>query len=397
MAQDPIYALCAKGPTLTLATAVTLSQGVLSISPVLWKFIEGSWDDTEPLATGDWRAFFLSNLGEASLDVTDIRLTSEAPSDWVLDSQCGTLPAIGTLEPGSARAVCVRYERAAPGTSRAKLIVESTGGNVKSTLIGGVLVDSDDDGVADEEEWGPDRNEQSFDGNGDGTPDGEQAHVASLHSADGAGYVTIAISEGGGSLEEVTPGEEPKGGEWEWPWGFYAFRVTGFTGPVVVEMFLHEGRTDAPVSYYVKYGRQDRVGEPTYYVFEYEESAGTGAESQGRHDSASLDRRATWRRRLGGKWRHRRPGWPRNRIHDRQQWRLQLPNCRPRVPGEQPWARDVGLRPARSRATSPQVLTRLRVDHFTPQDAAARLAEVAKASASAVRNGAIHKRQRAVT
>ena len=89
--EDPIYALCAKGPTLTLATAVTLSQGVLSISPVRWKFIEGSWDDTEPLATGDWHAFFLSNLGEASLDVTDIRLTSEAPSDWVLDGQCGSV------------------------------------------------------------------------------------------------------------------------------------------------------------------------------------------------------------------------------------------------------------------------------------------------------------------
>jgi MYXO-CTERM domain-containing protein len=105
--------------------------------------------------------------------------------------------------------------------------------------------------------------------------------VASLHSADGEGYVTIAIAEGGGALEEVTPQEEPNGGEWEWPWGFYGFRVTGVIGPVLVEMFLHEGSIDGSPTHYVKQGPLGPDQEPSFYHFEYDESEGTGATFDG--------------------------------------------------------------------------------------------------------------------
>jgi MYXO-CTERM domain-containing protein len=194
-----------------------------------------------------------------------------------LDDNCGADLSQPTVPGGKYAIACVRYVRSTPGRSEAKLIVTSDVGTAESVLIGGALFDSDDDGVADEEEWGPDRTDQSFDGNGDETPDSEQAHVASLHSHDDGAYVTIAVSEGGEALEEVTANAEPRDLEWEWPWGFYAFHVTGVTGPVVVEMFLHEGGNGrAPVSY-VKHGPQVPGSEPSYYAFEYDEGTETGA------------------------------------------------------------------------------------------------------------------------
>ena len=281
-ADQNIYALCMGELQLTLATHFVSSEGVLAISPRVWKFNTGKWDSENPNATGDWRAFFVSNVGASPIDVTEVRLDSETPEDWEVDPNCYSLtPAIGTLQPIEVTAVCIRHARATPGASEAELVVVSTGGTVKSTLIGSAS-DVDGDGVSDGEEWGPSGTDETFDGNGDGTPDGEQSDVASLHSADGDGYVTIAVTEGGAALEEVTAQPRPKdAGEWRWPWGYYAFQVTGVTGPVQVEMFLHEGSTADAATHYVKHGPIGPDQDPTYYAFEYDESAGTGAALNG--------------------------------------------------------------------------------------------------------------------
>ncbi len=280
-AEETFYALCTRGTELVLATRFVSSEGVLRISPARWRFDTGMWAGAAN-ATGDWRAFVLSNVGASPIEVTEVRLESETPEDWEVDASCyRRTPAIGTLQPIEVTAVCIRYARATAGRSEAELVIVSTGGTVKSTLIGSRF-DADGDGVADEEEWGPDGTDEGFDGNGDGTPDAEQSNVASLHSADGDGYVTIAVTDGGAALEDVTAQPHPTdAGKWRWPWGFYAFRVTGVTGPALVEMFLHEGSTTQLPTDYVKHAPAGPEEDPIYYAFEYDESSGTGATFEG--------------------------------------------------------------------------------------------------------------------
>jgi len=94
--------------------------------------------------------------------------------------------------------------------------------------------------------------------------------------------VTIAVTEGGAALEDVTAHPHPTdAGKWRWPWGFYAFRVTGVTGAALVEMFLHEGSTTKLPTDYVKHGPAGPEEDPIYYPFEYDESSGTGATFEG--------------------------------------------------------------------------------------------------------------------
>ena len=69
--------------------------------------------------------------------------------------------------------------------------------NNRVTVRTTVLPDEDADGVPDEAERGPAGNDPDYDGNGDGTPDRLQSHVASLATAPGA-YITLeATSQDG--------------------------------------------------------------------------------------------------------------------------------------------------------------------------------------------------------
>ncbi len=134
----------------------------------------------------------------------------------------------------------------------------------------------DGDGVPDSEEQGPQGDDPDYDGNGDGIPDGEQANVASLHSQDGAYYVTLA-SPAGTRLEGVqavanpSPGDAPA--EAGFPAGFYRFRVTcmGAGAATQVEIVLPAG--SAPDGYY-KYGATPDAPDPHWYAFDHDGTTG---------------------------------------------------------------------------------------------------------------------------
>ncbi|MEX2267867.1 MAG: choice-of-anchor U domain-containing protein [Acidimicrobiia bacterium] len=104
------------------------------------------------------------------------------------------------------------------------------------------LTCTDADGVTDAVEWGA---PNGGDGNDDGSPDAEQANVASLPGASG-GYLTLEVPSGG-SLGSVTasaaPGSPAPPTGATFPRGLVTFLVLGVTpgGTVQVELTLHGG------------------------------------------------------------------------------------------------------------------------------------------------------------
>jgi hypothetical protein len=74
------------------------------------------------------------------------------------------------------------------------ITAEATTAGASLTLFTGS--DDDNDGIANEEEQGPNADIPNYDGNGDGTPDCQQENVVSLYSYFGRGYVTIATPPG---------------------------------------------------------------------------------------------------------------------------------------------------------------------------------------------------------
>lgn len=108
---------------------------------------------------------------------------------------------------------------------------------------------TDPDGIPDETEWGA---PNGGDGNNDGLPDAEQAHVASFPAATGGGYLTISSTVGTmASVAAVDPASLaalPSGVSM--PRGAVQFTVQGL-GPgatVNVTFWVHGG--PAPTKYY---------------------------------------------------------------------------------------------------------------------------------------------------
>lgn len=112
--------------------------------------------------------------------------------------------------------------------------------------------DVDSDGVNDEDEDGA---PNGGDANGDGVPDAEQSHVASLLSGTGSGYVTVVVdpncplSEVSTSTEQQQPEISP---EFAFPAGLVAFIAE--CEATLVEVIFHELSPDVSVTAYAKYG-----------------------------------------------------------------------------------------------------------------------------------------------
>ena len=141
-----------------------------------------------------------------------------------------------------------------------------------------VVVDPDGDGVPDVEEQGPDGTDAGYDGNKDDVADRKQGNVASLHTYDRTGYVTIA-SPAGTSLENVhavpVPPDAPVGAVL--PYGMFAFTITGVLPgvPVEVKLFLPAGA--APTTYW----KHSENASPQWYEFMNDQGDGTGADING--------------------------------------------------------------------------------------------------------------------
>jgi hypothetical protein len=142
--------------------------------------------------------------------------------------------------------------------------------------------DTDDDGIPDGEERGPDGTDLNYDGNSDGIADRNQDNVASFHTHDRSNYVTLAVeSPVGASLSNCRAVPPPDGGPdgTSFPYGFFEFTVSGAPIPpaeTVVKLYLQSGQV--PSTYY-KYGRTPT--NQSHHWYEFLHDGETGAEING--------------------------------------------------------------------------------------------------------------------
>ena len=138
---------------------------------------------------------------------------------------------------------------------------------------------SDNDGVHDEEEHGPDGTHHDYDGNNDGTPDADQHHVVSLHTHDRQHYVTLACHSTASmsnvaAVDNPSPGDAPSG--MEFPYGFFSFTINDVApgGSTTVTFHL-----SSHMETYHKYG--PTPDDPTDHWYEFHHDGETGAEING--------------------------------------------------------------------------------------------------------------------
>ncbi|MDY6953863.1 MAG: choice-of-anchor U domain-containing protein, partial [Thermodesulfobacteriota bacterium] len=140
--------------------------------------------------------------------------------------------------------------------------------------------DKDGDGFDSAVEWGPDGTDHNYDGNGDGIPDSEQDNAASNHTYDDQHYVTLTVpcpatlrrSE---THDNPDPDHTPAVIK-EFPYGFFAFDVTGLDKPgdcVEATLFLPK---DGEIDTYYRYGPTSDDPNDHWYEFMYDGE--TGAE-----------------------------------------------------------------------------------------------------------------------
>ena len=223
---EPIQLLCRDGAEgkIIYAQRNPIDWGLLSVSPRRWSFGDTPWAGS-PGPNTDWRVFFVSNIGGDDLTLTSAHIEADEPDLWKLDTTCERASFPGSLVPEGVTAVCVQYTGKEADEATAELIIESDAGVVSVSLVGR-FIDSDSDGMADSEEWGPSGMDKTYDGDNDRIPDYEQAHVTSLHSYDGGEYVTFSVMawvqpEPPINVVALPPPERLDG--FIFPWGFYKF------------------------------------------------------------------------------------------------------------------------------------------------------------------------------
>lgn len=145
-----------------------------------------------------------------------------------------------------------------------------------TAYFGAASGSTDSDGVPDVGEMGPGGNDPSYDGNGDGVPDYQQAHVTSLSTASGTGYVTLEVPSGQSfvGVQAVANPHPDDAPAVKFPYGFFAFTITGVPAGGVVAT-LHLPPNPLVASYY-KHGPTPDTPAPHWY--EFGRSGSTGAE-----------------------------------------------------------------------------------------------------------------------
>ena len=135
--------------------------------------------------------------------------------------------------------------------------------------------DCDGDGIVSGEEFGPDGNDHSFDGNADSVPDWAQDNVASWHTITGD-YVTIVCGEtyalsSVDSVDDPSPDDVPP--SVDAPYGFFEFEVLDVPagGSVFVELLVPDGSI---VDSYYKYGGTPADPTPHWYEFDFDGTTG---------------------------------------------------------------------------------------------------------------------------
>ena len=151
--------------------------------------------------------------------------------------------------------------------------------------------DTDGDGIADTTEEGPSGTDTSYDGNGDGVADWEQANVVSGYDAAETYYIT-AVTETGNTMTfapVTNPDAENEPSGVTFDFGYYDIYITGVTsgGSATVTIILP---ADAPVpNTYYKYGPTADNSTPHWYEFLYDATSGTGAEFNETENTITLN------------------------------------------------------------------------------------------------------------
>jgi hypothetical protein len=147
-----------------------------------------------------------------------------------------------------------------------------------TAYFGSVTGNTDTDGVPDGTESGPDGNDPAYDGNNNGIPDYQEAGAASLPSASGGAYATVAVPAGQ-TLADVqavgnpSPGDAPAGVTF--PYGFFEFIVNGVTPGDCTTVTIYLPKNTSITTYY-KYG--PTPADPTDHWYEFMYDAQTGAQ-----------------------------------------------------------------------------------------------------------------------
>ena len=136
-----------------------------------------------------------------------------------------------------------------------------------------IQIDTDHDGLVDEEEHGPNGNDPNYDGNGDGIADSQQGNVASLHSEAGDQYVTIEAPDSTvlaytRNISKPASGDPNAPPDPYCPYGFFQFTLFGIDAGrwVEVNLYLHGGPA---IETYYKYGSTPDSTTDHWYEFDY--------------------------------------------------------------------------------------------------------------------------------
>jgi hypothetical protein len=137
-------------------------------------------------------------------------------------------------------------------------------------------VDSDNDGVPDQEEQGPERDDPAFDGNDDNIPDFLENNAVSFFTKDKQNYLTIACTPTAAlsnvaALDTPSAAGVPSGVTFLY--GFFYFIVHDLDpgGGITVTLYLPEGAS--PETYY-KYGPTPDDPANHWYEFLYDGETG---------------------------------------------------------------------------------------------------------------------------
>jgi hypothetical protein len=151
---------------------------------------------------------------------------------------------------------------------------------IDNVVLVAVLPDADIDGAPDEAESAA---PNSGDGNNDGTPDIQQANVASFLSTGTGNYLTLSAPQSdilADTASSLNPNTSSTPSNTSFIEAFVQFAITGLANGASrnVELLIHSGNT--PTSYY-KYGPTPDNAAPHWYEFLFD--GVTGAEITGNH------------------------------------------------------------------------------------------------------------------
>ena len=207
----------------------------------------------------------------------DLTINIDGSGNVVLDPDGGTYEAntavslTATADPGW---VFSDWSGDLISSDNSETIMMNSDKNVTATF----LIDSDNDGISDEEE---DSGTNEGDGNNDGILDSQQSNVSCLRTYDDQNYVTLETPPGTiisncQAIDSLSFNDAPS--DVEFPYGFFEFTLggIGFNGSTTLILHLPDGES---FDTYYKFGPTPEDFSNHWYKFLYD--AQTGAEING--------------------------------------------------------------------------------------------------------------------